>query len=68
MRADTTPGADLGGSFLTYRPTEPRVARLWDELVRLPGEEGLHVRYPILKAENRLGELFHYDYEAASAP
>jgi hypothetical protein len=60
MRTDTTPEAGFVESFLAYRPTDPQVVRLWDELVRIPGEEGLRIYYPILQAENRLGDLFHY--------
>ncbi|HEX9941648.1 MAG TPA: hypothetical protein VGG03_06515 [Thermoanaerobaculia bacterium] len=60
MRADTTPEAPFIQTFLHYQPPDPRVARLWEDLVRIPGEKALNVYYPILKAEDRLGDLFHY--------
>jgi hypothetical protein len=62
MRADTTPDAALTQSFLDYRPSrsDVRLVRLWDELVRRPAELALHVYYPIFKANDALGDLFHY--------
>jgi hypothetical protein len=62
MRADTTPGAPLTQVFLDYRPSrsDARLVRLWDELVRRPAELGLEVYYPIFKAHDALGDLFHY--------
>ena len=62
MRADTTPGAPLTQAFLDYRPSrsDARQVRLWDELVRRPAELGLRVYYPIFKAQDALGDLFHY--------
>ena len=38
----------------------PSVAGLWDRLVRRPCEEGLERVYPVLKRQERLGELFRY--------
>ena len=60
MRADTTPDAPFIRTFLHYQPGDPRVARLWEDLIRIPGERALDIYYPILKAEDRLGDLFHY--------
>lgn len=62
MRADTTPGSALNPVFLDYRPSpsDVRLCRLWDELVRRPAELGLHVYYPIFKEHGALGDLFHY--------
>ena len=61
MRADTTPAAPFIEPFLDYRPDGPRLARLWRLLVHDPGRRALRVDYPILRAEHRLGDLFHYD-------
>jgi hypothetical protein len=62
MRADTTPDAALTQSLLDYRPSSSnaRLVRLWDELVRRPAELALRVYYPIFKANDALGDLFHY--------
>lgn len=60
MRFGTTPQAPFIRSFCRYRPGEPRLAALWDELVRIPCERALNVYYPALAAANRLGEVFRY--------
>src|SRR3954470_7769303 len=60
MRFDTTPGAPFIDSFLQYRPASPRLAALWDRLVRIPGETALTVYYPVIKQHNRLGDIFEY--------
>jgi hypothetical protein len=68
MRFDTTPEADVLPRFLAHRPAEPAVARLWDRLVRGPGEAALERLYPILKRRDQLGEVFRYrDLEELAA-
>ncbi|HVR10040.1 MAG TPA: hypothetical protein VMW75_18490 [Thermoanaerobaculia bacterium] len=62
MRQDTTPGAPFIAAFLAYRPSpaNPRLVRLWDQLVRIPGEAALHVYYPVIRDHDRLGDIFEY--------
>ncbi|HEX4963470.1 MAG TPA: hypothetical protein VF173_21760 [Thermoanaerobaculia bacterium] len=62
MRFDTTPGAPFIETFLQYRPSpsKPRLAALWDRLVRIPGETALAVYYPVIKQHGRLGDVFEY--------
>jgi hypothetical protein len=62
MRQDTTPGAPFIEELVAYRPSpaNPRLVRLWDELVRLPGEAALHVYYPVIRDHHRLGDVFEY--------
>jgi hypothetical protein len=67
MRFDTTPDADFIQPFIQYRPgaSNPRLARLWDQLVRIPAETALGVYYPVIKRHDRLGEIFQYHDLAA---
>jgi len=62
MRFDTTPDAPFIQPFLQYRPDppNPRLAELWDRLIRIPGETALAVYYPVIKRQNRLGDIFEY--------
>lgn len=60
MRFDTTPEAPFLAAFYEYRPSDPRVADLWERLVRVPAETALNVYYPVLKQTDRLGEIFRY--------
>jgi hypothetical protein len=62
MRFDTTPEAPFTQLFLQYRPSppNPRLAALWDRLVRIPGETALGVYYPVIKRHDRLGDIFEY--------
>lgn len=68
MRFDTTPEAPFLATFYEYQPPDPRVADLWEKLVRVPAETALKVVYPVLKGEDRLGEIFQYhDLSALAA-
>jgi len=62
MRYDTTPQAPFITPFYQYRPdsNDPSLVQLWDSQVRQPTQEALQDKYPILKREQRLGEIFHY--------
>ena len=62
MRFDTTPDAPFIQPFLRYRPSppDPRLAELWDRLIRVPGETALAVYYPVIKEHQRLGDIFEY--------
>ncbi|HKI03141.1 MAG TPA: hypothetical protein VKK31_14285 [Thermoanaerobaculia bacterium] len=59
-RYDTTPEAPFIEAFLQYRPGNPRLAGLWDRLVRIPAEAALNVWYPVIKQHGRLGDIFEY--------
>jgi hypothetical protein len=61
MRFDTTPDAPFIESFIDYQPSDPRVADLWQRLVRTPAETALNEYYPVLKQGDRLGEIFQYN-------
>ncbi len=61
MRFDTTPDAPFIERFIRYQPPDPRVAELWQRLVRTPAETALAEYYPVLKREGRLGEIFQYN-------
>jgi hypothetical protein len=67
MRYDTTPQADFIEPFIDYRPggSNRRLARLWDQLVRIPAETALAVYYPVIKRHHRLGDIFEYHDLAA---
>jgi hypothetical protein len=67
MRFDITPEAPFVRSYVQYRPSasNPRLVRLWDELVRVPAETALDVYYPVIKQHNRLGDIFEYQDLAA---
>jgi len=62
MRFDITPEAPFIRSYVQYRPSaaNPRLARLWDQLVRVPAEMALDVYYPVIKQHDRLGDIFEY--------
>jgi hypothetical protein len=62
MRFDMTPDAPFTQPFLQHRPSppNPRLAALWDRLVRIPGETALAVYYPVIKRHDRLGDIFEY--------
>ena len=62
MRFDTTPEAPFIPTFYQYQPSpsNPRLVRLWEQLVRRPSELALNVYYPVIKQHNRLGDIFEY--------
>jgi hypothetical protein len=62
MRFDTTPGAPFIANFCGYQPAleDRQLAEVWDGLVRIPCRQALERFYPVLKAANRLGEVFQY--------
>lgn len=60
MRFDTTPEAPFLATFYEYQPPDPRVADLWERLVRVPAETALKDYYPVLKRQDALGEIFQY--------
>lgn len=68
MGSDITPGDPYIRQFLEYKPTDPRVAELWNRLVGYPANLAVQGIYPVLKKHNRLGEVFRYhDLSALAA-
>lgn len=61
-RFDATPAAPFIKTFCSYEPEAcgPGAERLWSALVRRPCERALDRYYPLLKSQDRLGEVFHY--------
>ena len=70
MRYDTTPDAPFLVPFLNDRPlpSEPQVAKLWEQLVRQPAAVGLDVVYAHLKQQTRLAEIFNYRSDCGVTP
>ena len=66
MRYDTSPDDPTIANFLQYRPAGgdsgngPKLASLWDRLVKRPTESAMLQCYPILKENRRMEEVFHY--------
>jgi len=62
MGIDITPGDTYITRFLEYQParSDPRVVELWDRLVAQPGRDAVYRIHPILKKQERLGEIFQY--------
>lgn len=61
MRSDTTPGAPFVESFCEYRASNPAIASSWDVLVRNPCGRALREIYPVLRDQQRLGDVFRYN-------
>jgi hypothetical protein len=62
MGIDITPGDTYIMQFLDYqpRPSDARVAELWDRLVAQPAREAVHHIHPVLQNHESLGEVFQY--------
>jgi len=62
MRFDTTPDEAFMRPFVEYRPnpSNRRLVKLWDQLVRIPAETALTAWYPVIKRHDRLGDIFEY--------
>lgn len=62
MGYDVTPGDLYITQFIDYRPdpSDPRMAELWDGLVRRPARDAVLRYHPVLKEHERLEEVFHY--------
>ncbi|HVT60567.1 MAG TPA: hypothetical protein VHR45_19495 [Thermoanaerobaculia bacterium] len=58
MRHDITPNAPFIATFCGYRARG--CEELWDRLVRTPCRQALEVCHPVLKQQNRLGDIFEY--------
>lgn len=69
MRYDITPEDAVLAAFRQHRPaaSNPRLAELWEQLVRVPAEKALREIYPVLKQHQRLEEVFRYQDLAALA-
>ena len=60
MRHDITPDDPVVDAFGQYRPSDPKLGRLWDRLVKGPFDVALNRYYPVLKKHRRLDEVFRY--------
>ena len=62
MGIDITPGDTYIMRFLEYQPksTDRRLIELWNRLVAQPARQAVHKIHPILKQQQRLGEVFQY--------
>ena len=60
MRHDTTPDTELVEKYRNYVPTNAKVREFWRELVAEPIERALGKYYPVLRAHDRLDEVFRY--------
>ena len=62
MGIDITPGDTYIMRFLEYQPksTDRRLIELWNRLVAQPACQAVHKIHPILKQQQRLGEVFQY--------
>lgn len=62
MRYDTSPDDPYIKSFIEHQP-DPRnelLCRLWKQDVKEPCEMAVNVIHPVLKANNAIEEVFHY--------
>jgi hypothetical protein len=60
MRWDTTPGFSLVTQFRNNKPADPKVAELWKKHVTAPMAFAIDVAHPVLEANSRLDEVFHF--------
>jgi len=62
MGIDITPNDVFIRQFLQHQPTQSdqRVVRLWNDLIARPASDALQNIYPVLRKQERLGEVFHY--------
>jgi len=60
MRYDTTPGFSLIDHFRNHRPSDPKIAALWEKSVKAPMAFAVDVVHPALQKASRLDEVFHY--------
>lgn len=64
MRYDTTPTAPFIAPFYQYQPdsSNRQLVQLWHDLVQRPITVALQEYYPVLKQQERLGEVFRYHH------
>jgi hypothetical protein len=62
MREDTTPGEEFVMNFYQYTPPggDPELSMEWKTKVTEPTESALRIRYPQLKRDHELGEIFSF--------
>jgi len=62
MALETIPGDPAAMNLTGYHPQSApsQLANLWDRLVRIPSSRAVTRYLPILKASQRLGEIFRY--------
>ena len=65
MRYDISPDDPTIQAFHQYRPTDSKLAELWDRLVKTPCDLALNRYHSVLKKHRRLEEVFRYQDLAA---
>ena len=60
MRYDISPDDPTIRAFHQYRPADPKLAQLWDRLVKTPCDLALNRYHAVLKKHRRLEEVFRY--------
>ena len=62
MGIDVTPGDTYILQFLEYQPksSDRRLLELWNTLVGQPAREAVYKIHPVLKKDERLGQVFQY--------
>jgi len=65
MRYDISPDDPHIRAFHQYRPSDPKLAQLWDRLVKGPCDLALNLYHAVLKKHRRLDEVFRYQDLAA---
>ena len=60
MRYDISPDDPTIRAFHEYRPANPKLASLWDRLVKTPCDLALNRYHAVLKKHRRLEEVFRY--------
>ena len=65
MRYDISPDDPTIQAFQQYRPADPKLAELWDRLVKGPCDLALNRYHAVLQKHRRLEEVFRYQDLAA---
>lgn len=60
MRWDISPHFPLVESFRNHKPTDPKIAALWQKYPKAALDYAIDVVHPTLAANHRLDEVFHY--------
>ncbi|HEY3132559.1 MAG TPA: hypothetical protein VGL91_24130 [Acidobacteriota bacterium] len=60
MRYDTSPDDPYIAPFLTYRPSDPGLANVWDDLISTPCRDGIDRLHGVLKEHRSLEAVFQY--------
>ncbi len=62
MRYDTSPDDPYIKKFIEHQPdpSNQLLCRLWKDQIKAPAEMAINVIHPVLKANNAIEEVFHY--------